>query len=387
MQENRTNVALSGADPAGRRITVLDGWRGISILMVVVGHLAENRPHSSFSYRIADALSPSGVCIFFTISGFIITALALNEQRSSGEFSARRFYIRRFFRIVPPFFLYLALVLLAGALGLIAQSPRETLVAAAFTCNLPGIDCGWFAAHSWSLAYEEQFYLLFPLLFLLPERVIKTIVSVLFVVLVTLTITHNGLHVRLPWWAIMHATFYVSFLCAGVLLALNARAVQRFCGTPQAAYVAGCAALLFVGLMLLEAVSHDPHAGHRLVQARMLLRPILAPASIAVLLGCTLYMSNPATRLLDMRWLRFIGMISYSLYLWQQLFTAQPEDYPVRSMLMFPPLMFVCAILSYYWVERPCARVGKRFASPLQPRAVPNLVSSLPAGTSGRAVG
>lgn len=72
----------------------------------------------------------------------------MNEQRSSGRFSARGFYIRRVFRIVPPFFLYLAFVLLAAALGLIVQEHRETLIAAAFTCSLPGIDCGLFAGQS-----------------------------------------------------------------------------------------------------------------------------------------------------------------------------------------------------------------------------------------------
>jgi peptidoglycan/LPS O-acetylase OafA/YrhL len=348
--------------------------------MVIVGHLVDYRylsgPPTTFSYRFADTLSTSGVCTFFTISGFIITKLALNERRNSGEFSARRFYIRRLFRIVPPFFLYLAFVLLAGTLGLIAQGHRETLIAATFTCNLPGIDCGWFAGHSWSLAYEEQFYLLFPLLFLIPERFIKTTVSLLFAVLVTLPVVHYRLHLGPPWWDVLHATFNFSFLCAGVLLALNASALQRFCDSPRAVYVAGFTALLFLGLMFLEAISRGPDASWGVIRARMLLMPILAPASIACLLGCSLFMSNWATRLLDMGWLRFIGMISYSLYLWQQLSTARAEDYPVNSLLLIPPMMFVYATLSYYWLERPCVRLGKRFASPLGPRGAQILPTS-----------
>ncbi len=359
--------------------------------MVIVGHLVDYRywsgPPTTFSYRLADALSTSGVCIFFTISGFIITRLALNEQRSHGDFSARRFYIRRIFRIVPPFFLYLAFVLVAGTLNLIAQDHRATLIAAAFTCNLPGIDCGWFAGHSWSLAYEEQFYLLFPLLFLIPERLIKIIVGVLFVMFVTVPIVRYALHLGPLWWAVTHATFNLSFLCAGVLLAFGANAVQRFCGTLHAAYVAGCAAVVFVGLMFLEAVSRGPDAWGTVILSRMLLLPILAPVSIAWLLGSTLYMSNWATRLLHMRWLRFIGLISYSLYLWQQVFSGRPEDYPIRSLLLFPPIMLICAMLSYYWVERPCIRVGKRIASPLGRRSSPPMRPSSPAETPERAVG
>jgi len=350
--------------------------------MVIAGHLVNYRylrgPPTTFSYRFADILATSGVCIFFTISGFIITRLALNERRNSGKFSARRFYIRRLFRIVPPFFLYLAFVLLAGTLGLIVQSHRETLIAATFTCNLPGVDCGWFAGHSWSLAYEEQFYLLFPLLLLIPERFVKTTVSLLFSVLVTFPLVRYSLHLGPPWWALLHATFNLSFLCAGVLLALNANALRRFCDSPRAVYVAGCTALVFVGLMFLEAISRGPDASWGVIRVRMLLMPILAPASVAWLLGCSLYMSNWATRLLDMRWLRFLGMVSYSLYLWQQLYAARPEDYPVKSLLLIPPMMLICATLSYYWLERPCVKLGKRFASPLGPRGtqIPPISSS-----------
>jgi len=60
--------------------------------------------------------------------------------------------------------LYLAFLLFCGNAGLIAQAIRQTLRAPAFICNLPGVNCGWFAGCSWSLAYEEQFYLLFPLI-------------------------------------------------------------------------------------------------------------------------------------------------------------------------------------------------------------------------------
>jgi peptidoglycan/LPS O-acetylase OafA/YrhL len=161
---NRTDV-----DGVARRITVLDGWRGVSILLVIYGHFATERywNHSpiNLNYRIADALSTFGVCIFFVISGLIITKLALREQDASGQFSVGNCYKRRFFRIVPPYFLYLSCILLLTAWGVIAQHYAGILWAAAFLCDLPQAECGWFGGHSWSLAYEEQFYLLFPLLF------------------------------------------------------------------------------------------------------------------------------------------------------------------------------------------------------------------------------
>ncbi len=118
----------------------------------------------------------------------------------------------------------------------------------------------------------------------------------------------------------------------------------------------------------------------------MLLMPILAPASIVWLLGSSLYLSDGGTRMLEMRWLRFIGTISFSLYLWQQLFTAALAEYPLKSLLLFPPVMLACAILSYYLVERPFVRLGKRLTSPLVPHRAP-LPSSRPPETSDRALG
>jgi peptidoglycan/LPS O-acetylase OafA/YrhL len=385
VQSNRNNVPPSVADGAlERRIASLDGWRGISILMVVVAHLVDSRYASGsptlFYYRFADALSTSGVCTFFSISGFIITKLALHERRTRGYFSAGRFYIRRVFRIVPPFYLYLAFVLLSATLGLIVQGHRETLIAAAFTCNLSWVDCGWFAGHSWSLAYEEQFYLLFPLLFLIPERYLKATVGCLFSVLVALPVLRYELQLGPRWFAVQHAAFNFSFICAGVLLALHENAVRNFCRSRHAVYVASCALLLLPGLIFLEAISRGPDAWWRLVQARMLFMPILAPASTAWLLGSSLYLSKWATRLLETRWLRFIGTISFSLYLWQQLFTARLTDYPVKSLLLLPPVMLGCAILSYYLVERPCVRLGKRLTFPLDPHRARDL-SSLPSET------
>src|ERR1035438_1550128 len=92
------------------RIPQLDGWRGVSIVLVITGHLLNIR-YSSYTssgaeFPVVGHLATWGVDIFFVISGFIITKLALAEKRLSGHFSVRGFYIRRCFRIIPPFFLY-----------------------------------------------------------------------------------------------------------------------------------------------------------------------------------------------------------------------------------------------------------------------------------------
>jgi len=134
----------AAAQLPGRRISILDGWRGVSIVLVIGGHLVEFRYGSGVTGRaaaeLADKISVLGVCIFFVISGLIITRLALREQAASGHFSARKFYIRRLLRIVPPFYLYLFFVLALTAAGSIDQQTTQTLQAAAFSCDLPGSD-------------------------------------------------------------------------------------------------------------------------------------------------------------------------------------------------------------------------------------------------------
>jgi peptidoglycan/LPS O-acetylase OafA/YrhL len=154
--------------PVNHRITALDGLRGISISFVVIGHLINHRygpPNGDPSSSVTGVLSLWGVALFFVISGFIITRLALSEYKTKGRFHIGAFYIRRFFRIIPPFYTYLAFLVVLSGSGFIQQGWHGIARAAAFSCNVPGQYCGWFPGHSWTLAYEEQFYLTFPILF------------------------------------------------------------------------------------------------------------------------------------------------------------------------------------------------------------------------------
>src|SRR5213079_147896 len=108
-----TVAGPSSAGPAGQRIPELDGWRGLSIILVVSGHLIGLRYGEfvgSAYLPLAGLAAAWGAKIFFVVSGFIITRLALHEYETAATFSASRFYVRRFIRIVPAFFLYLLFI-------------------------------------------------------------------------------------------------------------------------------------------------------------------------------------------------------------------------------------------------------------------------------------
>ena len=144
------------------RIPSLDGLRAISIRMVLAAHVAgsipalENRP--LLIYTIFNG--NRGVSVFFVISGFLITSLLLKEEPLTGKISIRDFYIRRVFRILPPFWAFLVVVGVLWKSGTIETSWANLGIA--FTFLRDYISGDWWTGHSWSLSVEEQFYLLWP---------------------------------------------------------------------------------------------------------------------------------------------------------------------------------------------------------------------------------
>jgi len=148
------------AASTSRSIPSLDGLRAASVAVVIVGHsLAYLHGEANrFPYLQLSELGQSGVDAFFVISGFLITYLLLKEKDATGTISLRNFYFRRFFRIFPPFYAYLAVVGILWVAGLARQDVRAFLSAATYTWNYAPHATSWLLAHTWSLSLEEQFY-------------------------------------------------------------------------------------------------------------------------------------------------------------------------------------------------------------------------------------
>ena len=149
----------SGADT----IAGLDGLRALSVLCVVYGHLLWV---PSFPFKgLVRVLNPAGlgVNVFFVISGFLITTILLKEKDATGRVSLRRFYLRRSLRIFPAYYVFLICVFALAFAGVIALERSDYLYTLSYTFNLKGHQATWWVGHTWSLAVEEQFYLLWPL--------------------------------------------------------------------------------------------------------------------------------------------------------------------------------------------------------------------------------
>ena len=161
-------------------IPTLDGWRAVAVIAVVLYHGRFMFFRGNSLAAKLSARGDVGVDVFFAISGFLICGLLLKEHARDGSINLRRFYTRRFFRILPPYCAALVGIGLLAVLGAIHLNHWELSSCLLFYRNYKplGMDDygGFYTAHFWSLAVEEHFYLIWPVLLLTvkPKRAGRT---------------------------------------------------------------------------------------------------------------------------------------------------------------------------------------------------------------------
>ena len=153
--------AVKPADSRFGHFKQLDGWRGVSIILVLIGHAI------GFSDNVPPVLHPLGelaelgVTCFFVLSGFLITGLLCDEESVTGRFSLKEFYIRRTLRIMPAYYVMLLITACLALLKLVVDVPWYTFgICALYLRDFVGR--GETLGHTWSLSLEEQFYLIWP---------------------------------------------------------------------------------------------------------------------------------------------------------------------------------------------------------------------------------
>jgi peptidoglycan/LPS O-acetylase OafA/YrhL len=263
------------------KFPVLDGWRGISILLVLAGHLFPLGPKA---LRMNECVAALGMAIFFTLSGFLITTTLLHRP-SVGEF-----LIRRLCRIVP-----LAWLFTVVALAL-AQAPAFFYIAQLFFfSNLPPVWLTEYTGHLWSLCVEVQFYLAIAAVFFIFRRRGLWSIPILCLVVTAHRIqTHTLVSIV--------TAVRVDEILAGGTLALA-------CGTPHLAWVRKFLAWANpLALLPLSLAAASPF-GEGL--------DYLRPYFVASMVGSTLFTGakSKGARYLDAQWLAYIAAISYALYI------------------------------------------------------------------------
>jgi peptidoglycan/LPS O-acetylase OafA/YrhL len=353
----RNHRNLSETTPAaGRYLPALDGWRAIAILAVVVHHDAL-RSMGPLSTQWLYQFGYVGVDLFFAVSGLLICSRLLHEESDERHIQIGAFYLRRAFRILPAALVYLCVLALLSAWFPLGVTFRELLESLLFVRNYPrlgGLSAGaasWYTSHFWSLAIEEQFYLFLPVfLFLAPKRSRIPVLALL----AALVAAHrvSELHHR-PWTLIaVHTDVRIDSLLAPALLAVLA--AQPYFRELFKRLSRWWPALALVVLYLV--------AGHGFTAWKQTMIVWLTPCLV---LASVLNPRGVLSTILEWTPLRWLGRISYSLYLWQQLFFNQHFNHgvyalgPGQSSLWRWPLLFACSIASYILVERPMIALGQ----------------------------
>ncbi len=323
-----------------------------------------------------------GVFLFFAISGLLVCTRILQDEAKTGRFRLGSFYIRRFFRIQPAATAYIAVIALLTMLGIVHER-ASALFGALFMYqnylfNITDVSGRWFlTGHFWTLAVEEHFYLLLSLLLYCFHRyriaAFATVISIIF--LWQRIVVHYGLYN--PDTSARRTDGMLDFLLVPALLALYLQraAFLKFAQVFLLPWVV-FSATLFLKLCA-ELIDPVPPDFRKHVLAILLHHPPLWFYSCGFWVMATmLHPRSLTTRILEWRPLRFLGRLSYSIYLWHPIFffATNPKIDVHASWLFFlgaRPWRYLAtlgaALVSYYFVEKPMIRLGHRLAPPATP--------------------
>lgn len=345
---------------ASKYIPSLDGLRAISILLVIVSHFG-------MGHIIPGGF---GVTVFFFISGFIITRLLIAEYEANRSILLQRFYIRRFLRLMPALFVYIAISTTFVYLAFGKFNSLELLSALFYGANYYNIFIRYEEPAPyrilWSLAIEEHYYIIYPLLaaalFRDYRKALITLVAFVCVVLVWRIYLVYGLdlpkneHVRVYMGSDTRADSIIFGVLLAILLMWEKGGYLRRLFSNQIVIV-GC-----LSLLLFAFVYRDPFF-------RQTFRYSLQGIALMPLIFSIVFVPRLANvrTLLEHPWMIYIGKLSYSLYLYHWLARICADWAVSRFDLSWLPVAIgitvVGSVFSYHVIERRMLRLRRAFGS------------------------
>lgn len=367
----------------GAVIPSLDGLRAVAITGVCICHLVGSGRVTSSSLwaRIAGNLGDPGVRLFFVLSGFLITTLLVGEYERRGTIALRRFYYRRTLRIFPAYFAFLGLVVLLAGAGILAVHAGNALPAVFYVSDFLATGAFTFG-HTWSLSVEEQFYLLWPLTMALaaPRRATWIALGAFLAapplrVITQLVLARHAYQIHGVTLMAPQYEFQGAFdaLATGCLLALvrnrlhENRVYQRIIQSRASLVVA-------VALILANAAIPSNQPSRLLTLFNLVIAfPVMNLCTLICLDWCLSRSRGVVVTVLNTRPFVTVGILSYSIYLWQEVFFY--HNWFARSFAWYqdtwasPLLVLLVAAGSYLLIETPFLIARRRLEPRLFPRA------------------
>jgi peptidoglycan/LPS O-acetylase OafA/YrhL len=344
-----------------KHLPSLYGLRAISILMVILAHY-RLRYHLAIARPLGFFFDGQlGVNVFFVMSGFLITKLLLAEEVNTGKISLPGFYRRRVIRIFPAYYFLLIVYVILQLVDLIHLSKGSWITSVLFVKYLYMTDHE--TDHFWTLSVEENFYLLFPLCLVYWRRHIDRLLigGILVVALIRLICYRYHL---LLYGLDQNIFMRGDALLTGCLFALHEEKAKAIAATIakkiSAAFCVLMILLLLYGLSMLDSWNYKYG-----LHLNLILMPFGGTTGTAAnfLIGFLLVFSmnnkNGWYFFLNFPVMEYIGKLSYSLYLWQQIFIL--SLYSVPALHAWPVSLlasFAAANFSYYLIEKPFMRWG-----------------------------
>lgn len=314
--------------PSGR-VPVLDGVRALAILLVLFGHTI----HAKY-LPLGALFGQYGTSLFFVLSGYLITAVLLADEARHGRVRLLRFYRRRAFRILPALTVFLVVLALLVGSGLLEKPNRVSWISSTlYFRNLAGT--GWDTQHLWTLALEEQFYFLWPIAFVVFRKHRLAVIAFVILACTVCRVIWINTDYRDIFDLLQRPDLRLDTFLIGGSLALQPWAF--FSRIPAA--LAAVAFALWTPLALTFKWTRPLDTAVGALLLTILLWWFTAhPRSLMAR-----YLSTPSMAL--------VGTLSYSLYLWQEIFLG-----PHIQWWSLPALAAV-ACASYWLVEKPFLRL------------------------------
>lgn len=347
-------------------------------MMVLLAHASPTMPAaltSSFFFQFLGS-SGLGVRIFFVISGYLITKLLILEKEKNGCISIKQFYLRRALRIFPIFYIYILIIIFIKItiVPSILSSYRDVLPAVFYLWNYKHFfmstngNSNWFLGHFWSLSMEEQFYLLWPVVFAL--FYIKSNGSKLTRILLTMMLLMPIVRIATYLWmpdsrgqiGMMLQTGGDAILmgCYGAVIESKASFKEKYLK-----YLKNKPLIIFsiIFLFIISPLLDKHFKGAYKLSIGISLKNVF----VLVFILFSIHVPTAYQRVLNHKILVQIGVLSYSLYVWQQLFLTNHYTSWVNRFPQNLFIVFAVGFISYFLIEKPILQLKSRFKTvPLQ---------------------